>query len=61
MTSSSLDGIPGLGPARRDRLVKALGGVRAVKAADLESLQALSFLPDAVAQSVYDKFHSDAT
>ena len=61
MTTSSLDGIPGLGPARRDRLVKALGGVRAVKAADLESLQALSFLPDAVAQSVYDKFHSDAT
>ncbi|MCH1489809.1 MAG: excinuclease ABC subunit UvrC [Ilumatobacteraceae bacterium] len=61
MTASSLDGIPGLGPARRERLVKALGGVRAVKAADLESLQALSFLPDAVAQAVYDKFHSDAT
>ena len=61
MTASSLDGIPGLGPARRERLVKALGGVRAVKAADLESLQALSFLPNAVAQAVYDKFHSDAT
>lgn len=61
MTTSSLDGIPGLGPARRDRLVKALGGVRAVKAADLESLQALSFLPDAVAQAVFDKFHSDGT
>jgi excinuclease ABC subunit C len=59
MTTSSLDGIPGLGPARRDRLVKVMGGVRAVKAADLESLQALSFLPDAVAQAVYDKFHSD--
>ena len=61
MTTSSLDGIPGLGPARRDRLVKALGGVRAVKAADLESLQALSFLPDAVAQAVFDKFQSDAS
>ena len=61
MTTSSLDGIPGLGPARRDRLVKALGGVRAVKAADLESLQALTFLPDAVAQAVFDKFHSDAS
>ena len=60
MTTSSLDGIPGLGPARRDRLVKALGGVRAVKAADLESLQALTFLPDAVAQAVYDKFHTDS-
>lgn len=60
MTTSSLDGIPGLGPARRDRLVKAMGGVRAVKAADLESLQALSFLPDAVAQAIYDKFHTDS-
>lgn len=60
MTTSSLDGIPGLGPARRDRLVKAMGGVRAVKAADLESLQALSFLPDAVAQAVFDKFNSDS-
>ncbi len=60
MTTSSLDGIPGLGPARRDRLVKAMGGVRAVKVADLESLQALSFLPDAVAQAIYDKFHTDS-
>ena len=40
--------------------MKALGGVRAVKAADLESLQALTFLPDAVAQAVYDKFHTDS-
>jgi excinuclease ABC subunit C len=60
MTTSSLDGIPGLGPARRDRLVKAMGGVKAVKAADLESLQALSFLPDAVAQAIFDKFHSES-
>ena len=57
MTSSSLDGIAGLGPARRDRLVKALGGVRAVKAADLDTLQSLSFLPQPVAQAVYEKFH----
>ena len=57
MTRSSLDGIPGLGPARRERLVKALGGVRAVKAADLETLRALPFLPDAVAESVHAHFH----
>lgn len=57
MTSSSLDGIPGLGEARRERLVKALGGVRAVKAADLQTLKDLSFLPDAVAEAVYERFH----
>ena len=59
MTASSLDGIPGLGEARRERLVKTLGGVRAVKAADLETLQSLSFLPDAVAKAVFDRFHPD--
>ena len=59
MTRSSLDGIPGLGPARRERLVKALGGVRAVKAADLDTLRELPFLPDAVAESIHAHFHPD--
>ena len=36
MTSSVLDGIPGLGETRKKRLVKELGGVNAVKAADLD-------------------------
>ena len=59
MTASSLDGIRGLGEARKKRLVKALGGVNAVKRAELDDLRALSFLPDAVAQAVYDQFHPD--
>ena len=49
MTTSVLDGITGLGEVRRKRLVKELGGVKAVKAASLEDLQALPWLPDAVA------------
>jgi excinuclease ABC subunit C len=58
MTRSSLDGIPGLGEVRRKRLVKELGGVNAVKRAELDDLKALSFLPDKVAEAVYRKFHS---
>jgi excinuclease ABC subunit C len=58
MVASSLDGIAGLGEARKKQLVKAMGGVNAVKRATLEELQALSFLPDAVAQAVYDKYHA---
>ena len=50
MVASSLDGIPGLGEARKKQLTKAMGGVNAVKRASLEELQALSFLPDAVAR-----------
>ncbi len=59
MTASSLDGIPGLGEARKKQLVKAMGGVNAVKRATLDELEILSFLPDAVARAVYDKFNPD--
>jgi excinuclease ABC subunit C len=54
MTRSILDDIPGLGPTRKARLVKELGGVNAVRGASLEQLQALSWLPDAVGVAVYD-------
>jgi len=57
MTTSALDGIPGLGEVRQKKLIKALGGVNAVKRADLDELKGLTFLPDAVAESVYAKFH----
>jgi excinuclease ABC subunit C len=57
MTSSALDGIPGLGEVRRKKLTKALGGVNAVKRADLDELKAFSFLPDSVAEAVHSKFH----
>jgi excinuclease ABC subunit C len=61
MTTSSLDGIAGLGEARRKKLVDALGGVNAVKQAALGDLKALSFLPDAVAEAVHAKFHGGPT
>ncbi len=60
MTGSVLDGIPGLGPARRKRLVSAFGGVRAVQRASLDDLTALPWLPDAVAEAVYATAHREA-
>ncbi|WP_208027892.1 excinuclease ABC subunit UvrC [Rhabdothermincola sediminis] len=57
MTASVLDGIPGLGPARKKRLVKELGGVNAVKRASLEELQGLSWLPDRVAEAIHERLH----
>jgi excinuclease ABC subunit C len=57
MTRSVLDDIKGLGPARRKRLTRELGGVNAVKRASREELRALSWLPDDVADAVYDKVH----
>jgi excinuclease ABC subunit C len=57
MTKSVLDDIPGLGEARRARLIKELGGVTAVKRATEEELKALPWLPDSVGQAVWDKIH----
>ncbi len=61
MTKSVLDDIPGLGPVRKKRLVKELGGVTAVKQAELETLLALPWLPDEVGRAVHDKIHRPAS
>jgi len=60
MTRSVLDDVTGLGETRRKRLLKELGGVTAVKAASLQTLKELSWLPDAVAEAVYAKIHGTA-
>lgn len=57
MTKSVLDDIPGLGPSRKKRLIKELGGVRAVQQAQVVELKELSWLPDTVADTVYDHLH----
>ncbi len=61
MTKSSLDDIPGLGEARRKKLVQTLGSITAVKQASLDDLKGLSFLPDAVAEAIHTKFHPPAS
>ena len=58
MTRGALDGIAGLGPARRRRLVSELGGVRAVQAASLDDLLGLSWLPQAIGHAVYEHLHA---
>ncbi len=57
MTTSVLDGVPGLGETRKKRLIKEMGGVGRVKQASLEELQAFTWLPDKVALAVHEKIH----
>ena len=57
MTRSALDDVPGLGPTRRARLLKELGGIGAVRKAPLESLKDLPWLPDRVAEAVHERLH----
>ena len=59
MTRSVLDGIRGLGPKRRQRLVNELGGVEAVRRTPREELRALTWLPDSVADAIYEKVQPD--
>ncbi|MBV9284199.1 MAG: excinuclease ABC subunit UvrC [Acidimicrobiia bacterium] len=57
MTKSAIDDVPGLGPGRKKRLLKEMGGITAVKNAGLEELEALSWLPEKVAHALYAKLH----
>ena len=57
MTASVLDDVPGLGPARRKRLLKEFGSVKKLRALDEADLLALSWLPDPVARELYARLH----
>jgi excinuclease ABC subunit C len=57
MTRSVLDDVPGLGPGRRARLLKQYGSVKRLRQVDREELMALTWLPDRVADAVYEHLH----
>ncbi|MFM7094907.1 MAG: excinuclease ABC subunit C, partial [Actinomycetota bacterium] len=59
MKRGLLDGVPGLGEARKARLVKEFGGVKGVKEAGLDALLAVSWLPEAVARAVHERVSGD--
>jgi len=58
MTVSVLDGVPGLGPTRRKRLLAEMGSVKAVREAPKEALTSLPWLPVGVAEALWEKIHS---
>jgi excinuclease ABC subunit C len=60
MTKTALDDIPGLGPARKKRLLKHFGSVARVRVAPPEELRSLTWLPDATALAVYEHLHSSS-
>ena len=56
---SVLDGIPGIGPARRTALMKAFGGIEGIRAADRGALEALPEMNRKAAEAVYTFLHHD--
>jgi excinuclease ABC subunit C len=59
ITVSALDEVPGIGPSRKKALLMHFGTARAVRNASLEDLQKAPGVSAAVAQTVYDYYHSN--
>ncbi len=57
--SSPLEGIPGLGPKRRQLLLRQFGGLQEVSRAGVEDLCRVNGISKELAQRIYDTFHSD--
>ncbi len=57
---SSLEDIPGVGPARRKALLKHFGSLKKLRAASLPELLEMPGLPEALAQTIFAALHPDA-
>ncbi len=59
-TRSTLQDIRGLGPARRQRLLRAFGGVRQLSRASVDEIARVEGISSMLAQRIYDHFHENA-
>jgi excinuclease ABC subunit C len=58
-TGSTLDVISGIGPRRRQALLRQFGGVKQVAQAGVEDLSQVEGISAELAQRIYDAFHGD--
>jgi excinuclease ABC subunit C len=58
MTMGVLDGVDGLGPKRRERLLEQFGGLSALRDLSRDELMGLSWLPAEVGASVFERLHT---
>ncbi len=59
-TTSALEGIAGIGPKRRQRLLKQFGGIRGLARAGVEDIAGVDGINRQLAQQIYDAFHQEA-
>jgi len=57
---SPLEGIPGIGPRRRQQLLKQFGGLQEVMRAGVEDLGRVPGISRTLAQQIYDAFHGES-
>ncbi len=58
MTVGALDGVKGLGPKRRNRLVEQFGGLGELRKVTRDELMGLSWLPADVGAAVFERLHT---
>ncbi|HUD17125.1 MAG TPA: excinuclease ABC subunit UvrC [Acidimicrobiales bacterium] len=58
MTVGALDGVDGLGPKRRTRLIEQFGGLVGLRNASREELLGVSWLPAEVGAAVFERLHT---
>ena len=58
-TESPLEAIPGIGPRRRQQLLRQFGGLREVARAGVEDLLKVKGVSRELAQAIYNAFHGD--
>jgi len=58
MTVGALDGVGGLGPKRRARLIEQFGGLSGLRDASREELVGVSWLPAEVGAAVFERLHT---
>ena len=59
MVTSVLDDVPGLGPARRKRLLKEFGSVKRLREQSIDTLTGLGWLPERVGRAVHRALHGE--
>lgn len=57
-TTSPLEGLPGIGPKRRQQLLRHFGGLQGLARAGVEDLSRVPGISRQLAQSIYDAFHA---
>ena len=59
LKTSSLENIPGIGPVKAKRLLRQMGGLAAIKAADEATLAVLPGISARDAAAIYEYYHSE--